>query len=101
MLSESFQVSPFQFTDNLSNGMKDHYQVLAAGGLYAAGLPFRAFEVLRLLKALCILQPAMEEYLPTRKALSGRLLTAEYNREMEAVCSRLLDEPTVALVSDG
>ncbi|ETP30845.1 hypothetical protein F442_20239 [Phytophthora nicotianae P10297] len=43
----------------------------------------------------------MEKYLPTRKALSGRLLTAEYKREMEAVSSRLRDEPTVALVSDG
>ncbi|ETP02669.1 hypothetical protein F441_20306 [Phytophthora nicotianae CJ01A1] len=43
----------------------------------------------------------MEKYLPTRKALSGCLLTAEYKREMEAVSSRLRDEPTVALVSDG
>ncbi|KAG3116890.1 hypothetical protein PI125_g4265 [Phytophthora idaei] len=92
---------PFHFVDNISVDRKDHYQALVAIGFYAAGLSFRSIEMPRFRKALTILQPEMERYLPSRKVLAGRRLTAEYERELGEVIARLRDEPTIALVSNG
>ncbi|OWZ09766.1 hypothetical protein PHMEG_00017477 [Phytophthora megakarya] len=43
----------------------------------------------------------MEKYLPSRKALAGRLFKQEYEKEKAQVISRLRDELTLALISDG
>ncbi|KAE9308801.1 hypothetical protein PR003_g20658 [Phytophthora rubi] len=98
-LSQSQPTTPF--SSGVSNADKDRFQAEIARGFYAAGLPFRTIEVPRMRRALTVLQPDMEKYLPNRKALAGRLLTQEYDREKADLIARLRDEPTLGLISDG
>ncbi|KAG3109055.1 hypothetical protein PI125_g11277 [Phytophthora idaei] len=71
----------------IGSAKKKRFQSEIERGFYAAGLPFRTIEVPRKRRVLTILQPEMEQYLPMRKALTGRLLTDEFDRE-KAVRSR-------------
>jgi hypothetical protein len=99
----SLSQSQSQPTTPYAGGREENnrFQSDIARGFYAAGLPFRAIEVPRMRQALTILQPDMEKYLPTRKALAGKLLTDEYQREKDELIARLRDEPTLGVVSDG
>ncbi|GMF32165.1 unnamed protein product [Phytophthora fragariaefolia] len=98
-LSQSQPTTPF--AGGITMEEKKRFQSDIARGFYAAGLPFRAIEVPRMRRALTILQPDMEKYLPTRKALASKLLSDEYQREKDELIARLRDEPTLDVVSDG
>ncbi|GMF41334.1 unnamed protein product [Phytophthora fragariaefolia] len=99
--SQSQSHPTMSYAGDITNEDKSRFQSDIARGFYAAGLPFRTIEVPRMRKALTSLQPEMERYLPTPKALTERLLTKEHEREKATFIARLRDEPTVALVSDG
>ncbi|KAG6599566.1 uncharacterized protein IUM83_19719 [Phytophthora cinnamomi] len=98
-LSQSLPTTPF--SSGVSNADNERFQSEIARGFYAAGLPFRTIEVPRMRRALTVLQPDTDKYLPNRKALAGRLLTQEYDCEKAELIARLHDEPTLGLISDG